>query len=96
MSLYRVHFNWKEKKIILNARSLDPHPPYFVSIKDLVFFKESRLLIDPNEDEVLKEFGGSDHLMIPFQAVGLIEEICDDNPQAGSLKLFRDSDAGEI
>ena len=89
MSLYRVHFTWKEKKIILKARSLDLTHPYFVSIKDLLFTKESRLVIDPNEDEVIKEFGASDHLMIPFQTVNLIEEISDDNPKASSLKLFR-------
>ncbi len=92
MSLYRVHFTWKEKKIIIKARSLDLTHPYFVSIKDLVFTKESRLVIDPGEDDVLREFGGSDHLMIPFQTVALIEEIKDDNPQAGSLKLFRDEE----
>ena len=92
MSQYRVHFTWKDKKVVLKARSLDLTHPYFVSIKDLVFTRESRLVIDPSEDDVLKEFGGSDHLMIPFQAVALIEEISDDNPQAGSLKLFRDDD----
>ena len=94
MSQYRVHFTWKDKKVVLKARSLDLTHPYFVSIKDLVFTRESRLVIDPSEDDVLKEFGGSDHLMIPFQAVALIEEISDDNPQVGSLKLFRD-DEGE-
>ena len=93
MSLHRVHFTWKDKKIILKARNLDLTHPYFVSIKDLVFTKESRLVIDPNEDEVVKEFGASDHLMIPFQTVGLIS---DDNPNAGSLKLFRDSEAGKV
>ena len=88
MSIYRVHFTWKEKQVILKARSLDLTHPYFVSIKDLIFTKTSRLVIDPSEDEVIKEFGGSDHLMIPFQAVSLIEEISDENPQAGSMKLF--------
>ena len=62
-------------------------------MEELIFTKESRLVIDPGEDEVLKEFGTSDHLMIPFQSVGLIS---DDNPNAGSLKLFRDSEAGKV
>ena len=62
-------------------------------MKDLIFTKESRMVINPGEDEVLKEFGTSDHLMIPFQTVGLIS---DDNPNAGSLKLFRDSEAGKV
>jgi len=88
MSIYRVHFTWKEKQVLLKARSLDLTHPYFVSIKDLIFTKTSRLVIDPSEDEVLKEFGGSDHLMIPFQSVILIEEIKDENPEAGTVKLF--------
>jgi len=88
MSIYRVHFTWKEKQVLLKARSLDLTHPYFVSIKDLIFTKTSRLVIDPSEDEVLKEFGGSDHLMIPFQSVILIEEIKDENPEAGTMKLF--------
>lgn len=90
MSIYRVHFSWKEKELILKARSLDLTHPYFVSIKDLVFTKESRLVIDPAEDDVLKEFGGSNHLMIPFQTVKLIEEIPDEDAAGGTLKLFRE------
>lgn len=88
MSIYRVHFTWKEKQVLLKARSLDLTHPYFVSIKDLIFTKTSRLVIDPTEDELVKEFGGSDHLMIPFQSVILIEEIMDENPEAGTMKLF--------
>lgn len=75
MSLYRVHFKWKEKEIELSARSLDLTHPYFVSIKDLVFSEEKRLIINPLEDEIRKTFMQSDHLMIPFQSVLLIEEI---------------------
>ena len=88
MSIYRVHFTWKEKQVLLKARSLDLTHPYFVSIKDLVFTKTRRLVIDPTEDELVKEFGGSDHLMIPFQSVIMIEEIMDENPEAGTMKLF--------
>ncbi len=88
MSIYRVHFTWKEKQVLLKARSLDLTHPYFVSIKDLIFTKTSRLVIDPTEDELVKEFGGSDHLMIPFQSVIMIEEIMDENPEAGTMKLF--------
>jgi len=75
MSLYRVHFKWKEKDIELMARSLDLTHPYFVSIKDLVFSKGKRLVINPTEDEVRRAFSKSMHLMIPFQTVSLIEEL---------------------
>lgn len=75
MSLYRVHFKWKEKDVQLTAKSLDLTHPYFVSIKSLVFSTEQRLVINPSEEDVRRTFGKADHLMIPFQTVSLIEEI---------------------
>ena len=75
MSLYRVHFKWKDKEIELTAKSLDLTHPYFVSIKTLVFSAEPKLVINPSEEEVRKAFGGIEHVMIPFQSVSLIEEL---------------------
>ena len=77
VSLYRVHFKWKEKEVELMARSLDLTHPYFVSIKNLVFSTEQKLVINPGEEETRRTFGRSDHLMIPFQTVVLIEELPD-------------------
>ncbi|HEY9594551.1 MAG TPA: DUF1820 family protein [Spirochaetia bacterium] len=77
MSLYRVHFKWKEKEVELVARSLDLTHPYFVSIKGLVFSTEKKLVVNPSEEETRREFGKADHLMIPFQTVLLIEELPD-------------------
>ena len=57
------------------AKSLDLTHPYFVSIKNLVFSTEQRMIINPSEEEIRKTFGRSDHLMIPFQTVILIEEL---------------------
>jgi hypothetical protein len=75
LSLYRVHFKWKDKEVQLTAKSLDLTHPYFVSIKDLVFSDKKTLIINPAEDDIIKAFGNSKHLMIPFQTVLLIEEI---------------------
>jgi hypothetical protein len=75
VSLYRVHFKWKEKEVELMARKLDLTHPYFVSIKDIIFEDKSGLLINPAQDDVKKTFGEADHLMIPFQTVSLIEEL---------------------
>ena len=57
------------------AKSLDLTHPYFVSIKNLVFPTEQKLVINPSEEDVHRAFGASDHLMIPFQTVSLIEEL---------------------
>ncbi len=78
MSLYRVHFKWRTKEINLTARKLDLTHPYFVSIKDLVFPIDNKLIINPSEEEIRRTFGRSGHLMIPFQSVVLIEELPDD------------------
>lgn len=78
MSVYKVHFKWKEKEIFLTARSLDMTHPYFVSIKDLIFPDKKKLIIDPTEDEVRNRFGEIDHIMIPFQSITFIEEYADE------------------
>ena len=87
MSLYRVHFKWKERDVQLTARSLDLTHPSFVSIKDLVFEDKKRLIINPADDEIAKAFGGARHLMIPFQTVSLIEEV-DEERQSARVRRF--------
>jgi hypothetical protein len=74
MALYRVHFKWRDKEYQLIAKSLDLTHPYFVSIKDLVFPKGKKLIIDPSEDDTRKAFGETNHLMIPLQAVCMVED----------------------
>jgi hypothetical protein len=88
MSLYRVHFTWNEKEVILKARSLDLTHPYFVSIKDIILPQKNQLIIDPSEDEILKTFGEADHLMIPFQKVYLIEELKDSPDDTNKVTPF--------
>jgi len=82
-----VHFKWKDKDFTLKARSLDLTHPYFVSIKDLVLPMGKKLIIDPSDDEVRKNFGKVEHLMIPFQKVSLIEEFQSD-PDEESQKVM--------
>jgi hypothetical protein len=83
LSIYRVHFKWKDKDLTLRAKGLDMTHPYFVSITELVFPEGKQLIIDPSEDEVKRTFGRADHIMIPFQTVQLIEEIKDEELERG-------------
>ncbi len=73
--LFRIHFKWKEKEIQLLAKSLDMTHPYFVSIKDIIFPAGKKLIINPSEDEIRKAFSETNHIMIPFQSIILIEEL---------------------
>ncbi len=75
MSLYRVHFKWKDKELQLTAKSLDLTHPYFVSIKDLVLPTKDKMIINPQDDDVRNSFGHANHIMLPFQSVILIEEL---------------------
>lgn len=91
LSLYKVHFKWKDKEVTLRARGLDLTHPYFVSITNMVFPEGPKIIIDPNEDEIRRTFGKADHLMIPFQTVSLIEEYQDDKaeqPQGKKVRKF--------
>lgn len=96
MSIYRVHFKWKDKDLILRAKNLDLTHPYFVSITDLVFPETKKLIIDPSEDDVRRMFGKADHLMIPFQTVSMIEEFKDGEPQTSAVvRRFKVVDESE-
>ena len=91
LSLYRVHFKWKEKEIQLTAKSLDLTHPYFVSIKDIVLPQEKKLIIDPSDDDIRKTFGETNHIMIPFQSVILIEELLEE----GKTSIMHLNNVGE-
>jgi hypothetical protein len=83
-----VYFKWKDKEFELHAKKLDLTHPYFVSIKDLIFPKKQNLIIDPSQDDVIKHFGQSEHLMIPFQSVSLIEERSEEEENEEKVKPF--------
>lgn len=89
MSIYRVLFTWKGKELELKAKSLDLTHPYFVSIKDLILPEGPKLIINPAEDELIKSFGKSKHLMIPFQTVQLIEELPDEEEATAGVRSFK-------
>jgi len=88
LSLYRVHFTWKGKELILSAKSLDLTHPYFVSIKDLILPSGPKLIINPAEDDLLKVFGEANHVMIPFQTVQLIEELSEEVLRPEKVRPF--------
>lgn len=87
MSIYRIHFTWKDKPRTLQARELDMTHPYFVSLRGLIFPDSSSVIIDPAEDELHRDFGEAEHIMLPFQNVQLIEEI-PDRPSSDSGKVI--------
>lgn len=98
LSVYRIHFTWNNKEVTLRSKGLDLTHPYFVSITEIYFPEDKKIIIDPSEDEVRKRFGKADHLMIPFQKVSLIEEVKEEEQlqesRVRSFKLVTDQDEG--
>jgi len=93
MSVYKIYFTWENKDMIIKAGSLDMTHPYFISLKDLIFSENRSAIIDPAKDDVKKVFGKSEHIMVPFQTVKLIEEFKDDpdNKKAvNGISLFKE------
>jgi hypothetical protein len=78
MNVFRVHFTWKDKELVLKAHSLDMTHPYFVAIKDLILPDGCGMVINPADDEIRRRFGSVRQLMLPFQCVSLIEEFRED------------------
>ena len=96
MSVFRVHFTWKEKEYSLKAENLDMTHPYFVAIKDLVLPEKSNVLINPADDEIREKFGEVRQLMLPFQSVSLIEEYREDPDQNKKVSDVRKVARGEV
>ena len=78
MTVYKVHFTWKEKEYSLKAQSLDLTHPYFVSITELILPEKNSLLLNVADDTIRTQFAKTRHLMIPFQSVSMIEEFKED------------------
>ena len=75
MPNYKVHFTLKDTEYQLVAESLDLSHPYFVSIKDMDLSYEEGLVVNPHLENTKKRFGDTNHIMIPFQCVALIETV---------------------
>ena len=75
MSLYKVHFRLKDVDYELVAESLDLSHPYFVSIKDMDLSYEEGLVVNPHLENTRNRFKDAANIMIPFQAVALIETV---------------------
>ncbi len=95
MGMFRIHFTYEKKEIVLLAENLDMTHPYFVSIKNIELPKSSPLIIDPNRDSVEKQFGQAYHLMIPFQSVTLIEELPEEKHKASKHFSVVDRSSGD-
>ena len=75
-SLYRVIFVNQGKSFQIYARAvLQGNLMGFIEIEDLVFGESSRILVDPTEEALRKEFEQTKRIFIPMHSVVRIEEL---------------------
>jgi hypothetical protein len=74
--LFRIAFLNHGKLYELYAGSVEPGAlPGFVTIGDLRFGEQARVVIDPSEEKLRTEFDGVEQVHVPFHAVIRIDEV---------------------
>lgn len=90
-TLYKVSFLNHGKVYELYARRVSSGELWgFVDVADLVFDVRDGVVIDPTEDQLRTEFGGTRVLHLPMQAVLRIEQVDHKGKSA-----IRDASSGE-
>jgi hypothetical protein len=89
--LYRVAFLNQGEVYEVYARSVSQGALFgFVEIEKLVFGERSRLVIDPSEEKLAREFADVERSYIPMHAIIRIDEVT----RRGSAKITpADSDS---
>ena len=73
---FRIIFVSSNKIYEIYARVVTSSAIYgFIEVSDLILEKENKILVDPNEDELKREFEGVKRMYIPFHSVVRIDEI---------------------
>ncbi len=74
--VYRILFHNQGQVYEVYARSIYQSELYgFVEIEDYSFGNHSKMLIDPAEDRLRKEFEGVQRSFIPMHAIVRIDEV---------------------
>lgn len=79
--IFRIYFSSEGKAYELYARRVSQGEIYgFIEVEDLLFGERSRLVVDPAEESLRKEFAGVRRLLLPYHAVSRIEEVEKEGP----------------
>ncbi len=80
-SIYRIMFTSQGKGYELYARKVEQGEMYgFVEVGELVFGERSHLVVDPSEEALRREFSGVKRMLIPYHAIGRIDEVEKEGP----------------
>lgn len=90
-TLYKVTFLNHGKVYELYARRVDSGRLWgFVEVAELVFDVHEGVVVDPTEERLKDEFGGTRALHLPMQAILRVEEV-----EKKGQSAIRDAESGE-
>ena len=90
-TLYKITFHNHTKVYELYARSVAASGLWgFTEVADLVFDVHEGLVVDPTEERLRDEFGGTKVLHLPMQSIVRIEEV-----ERKGQSVIRDAESGE-
>ena len=90
-ALYKVTFHNHGKVYELYARKVASSGLWgFTEVGDLVFDVHDGLVVDPTEERLRDEFGGTRALHLPMQSIVRIEEV-----EKKGASAIRDAETGE-
>ena len=89
--LYKVTFHNHGKVYELYARRVSSGALWgFTEVADLVFDVHEGIVVDPTEERLRDEFGGTRVLHLPMQSIIRIEEV-----EKKGQAMIRDAETGE-
>ena len=91
--MYRIVFHNQSKVYELYARQVLQSDMYaFIEIADLVFGEQSKLVVNPGEEQLKSQFGGVSRTFIPIHSVIRIDEV----EKEGAAKVHLTDEKGVV
>ncbi len=91
--MYRIIFQGSSKMYELYARSITQSDMYaFIEVRDLVFGEQSKLVVNPGEEQLRSQFEGVSCTYIPMHSVVRVDEV----EKEGAAKVVSVSDRGAV
>ena len=93
MRIFRITFHNQGKVYQLHAEEVGQGELYgFVEIRGLLFGEHTSVVIDPAEERLKDEFGGTSRILVPMHAVIRIDEV----EKRGQNLIFDSGDQSNV
>lgn len=91
--MYRVIFQGQSKQYELYARHVSQSDMYaFLEVREIVFGENSKIVVNPGEEQLKSQFEGVSRTFIPMHTVVRVDEV----EKEGSAKIIPVEEGGVV